>query len=63
MSTQDRQQIAEVLKLRANNIAGFLELTKTGMPEPVSAALHREIDRLRRLAERVFPETEEDNAS
>jgi hypothetical protein len=59
MNSTEQQQIAEALKLRANDIAWHLTANKTGMPEPVSAALHREIDRLRRLAEKVCPEQEE----
>lgn len=53
----ERAQIAEILSRRANEIAGFYGNYR-GNPEhygSVELALSREIDRLRRLAERVNP--------
>lgn len=50
-------QIAEILKRRANEIAGFLTEYNGGQNGlgSVELALSREIERLRRLAERVNP--------
>lgn len=63
LSKSERKQIAEVLTRRANEIAGFYGdyRAKTEHYGSVELALSREIDRLRRLAERVNPpEPEED---
>lgn len=53
----EREQIAEILKRRANEIAGFRsEYTRDDKHHgSVELALTRETDRLRRLAERVNP--------
>lgn len=49
-------QIAIILKRRANEIAGFkMDLNKGKDLASVDYALELEIDRLRRLAERVCP--------
>lgn len=57
----ERKQIGEILERRANEIAGFSDKYRRE-PEhygSVELALTREIDRLRRLAERVNPEEPE----
>jgi hypothetical protein len=65
LTKREREQIAEILTRRANEIAGFYGDYRA-KPEhygSVELALSREIDRLRRLAERVNPpepEGEED---
>ena len=65
LTTSERKQISEILKRRANEIAGFGDdyRRKPDHYGSVELALSREIDRLRRLAERVNPpepeETEE----
>lgn len=61
----ERAQIAEILTRRANEIAGFHGAYRGNAEHygSVELALSREIDRLRRLAERVNPpepEGEED---
>lgn len=62
LTKSERAQIGEILERRANEIAGFSDEYRR---EPkhygsVEFALTREINRLRRLAERVNPEPEED---
>lgn len=54
----DREQIAEILQRRANEIAGFSDSYRRDDKHfgSVELALTREIDRLRRLADRVNPE-------
>lgn len=64
LTNQDRQQIGEILERRANEIASFSDdyRRKPDHYGSVELALTREIDRLRRLAERVnppAPETDE----
>ena len=61
MTQADRAQIAEVLERRANEIAGFSDAYRRDPKYygSVELALTREINRLRRLAERVNPEPEE----
>ena len=61
MTQADRAQIAEVLERRANEIAGFSDEYRRDPKHygSVELALTREINRLRRLAERVNPEPEE----
>lgn len=65
LTPSERGQIAEILSRRANEIAGFSDKYRRE-PEhhgSVELALTREIDRLRRLAERVnppLPEEEDD---
>lgn len=57
LTKPEREQIAEILTRRANEIAGFADDYRR-KPEhygSVELALSREIDRLRRLAERVSP--------
>ena len=56
LTPSERQQIAEILKRRANDIAGYkMRHLKDDEPASVEFALSREISRLRRLAERVNP--------
>lgn len=62
LTMRDREQIAEILSRRAQEIAGFSDSYRRndGHFGSVELALTREIDRLRRLAERVNPPAEED---
>lgn len=65
LTKTERNQIGEILRRRANEIAGFSD-TYRRQPEhcgSVELAHSREITRLRRLAERVDPpEPEADDA-
>ena len=57
LTKAERDQISEILKRRANEIAGFADDYRR-KPEhygSVELAMTREINRLRRLAERVNP--------
>jgi hypothetical protein len=57
LTKAEREQISEILERRSNEIAGFSDEYRR-KPEhygSVQLALTREIDRLRRLAERVSP--------
>lgn len=62
LTMRDREQIAEILSRRANEIAGFCDeyRRKPDHFGSVELAMTREINRLRRLAERVNPPPEED---
>ncbi len=65
LTKNERKQIAELLGRRANEIAGFSsDYRKDGNHfGSVELALSREIERLRRLADRVNPpEPEDDDA-
>ncbi len=65
LTKSERKQIAEILDRRANEIAGFsADYKKDGNHfGSVELALTREIDRLRRLADKVDPpEPEGDDA-
>ena len=57
LTKREREQIAEILKRRANEIAGFSSdyRSKKEYFGSVDLALIREINRLRTLAERVLP--------
>jgi hypothetical protein len=57
LTKHEREQVAEILSRRANEIAGFSSdyRNKDDHYGSVELALSREIDRLRRLAERVNP--------
>ena len=56
LTPAERQQIAEILKRRANDSASYkMRHLKDDEPASVEFALSREISRLRRLAERVNP--------
>jgi hypothetical protein len=63
LTKTEREQIAEILKRRANEIAGFGDDYRR-KPEhygSVELAMTREINRLRRLAERVCPPAPEED--
>lgn len=57
LTNAERKQIAEILDRRANEIAGFsADYRKDGNHfGSVELALSREIERLRRLSDRVNP--------
>ena len=57
LTKSEREQISEILKRRANEIAEFSHAYSNGQNNfgSVELALSREIERLRRLAERVNP--------
>ena len=57
LTKSEREQIAEILDRRANEIAGFsADYRKDGNHfGSVELALSREIERLRRLSDRVNP--------
>lgn len=58
LTKDDQEQIAEILARRANEIAGFIdEYSRRDGKHfgSVELALTREIQRLRRLADRVNP--------
>lgn len=63
LTQSERTQIAEILSRRANEIAGFSNDYRNDPKHfgSVEFALTREINRLRRLAERVNPEPEEED--
>ena len=63
LTPSDRKQVAEILKRRVYEIARHhMEYTRDNSHHgSVELALSREIDRLRRLADRVDPEVEEDD--
>jgi hypothetical protein len=63
LTKSERKQIAEILDRRANEIAGFSgDYKKDGNHfGSVELALSREIERLRRLADRVNPADAEDD--
>ena len=56
------EQIAEILERRANEIAGFAGDYRSDSKHfgSVELALSREINRLRRLADKVKPPVEDD---
>lgn len=58
LNPSDRRQIAAILERRANEIAGFADEYRRDPKHhgSVELALSREIDRLRRLAQKVEPE-------
>lgn len=62
LSGKDREQIAEILNRRANEIAGFSGEYRNDPKHygSVELALTREIDRLRRLADRVNPQGDDE---
>lgn len=70
LSDSDCKQIADILERRANDIASFQSAVKRHMPPSVAEydfpgsvemALTREIQRLRRLAHKINPVTQEDD--
>lgn len=64
LTKKEREQIAEILSRRANEIAGHLGDYRNDPKHygSVELALTREVERLRRLADRVFPPEPEDDA-
>lgn len=65
LTKAEREQIAEILERRANEIAGFSDDYRR-KPEhygSVELALTREIQRLRRLAGRVNPDEPEEGSA
>jgi hypothetical protein len=62
LTTSERKQIAEILERRANEVASFSDEYRRnpGHFGSVEFALTREIERLRRLAERVNPAEPDD---
>lgn len=59
ISTNDGVQIAEILCRRANEIASFKTSLNDNILGSVDLALCREIERLRKLADKVKPEPKE----
>lgn len=56
LTKSERAQIATILKRRANEVSGFkMDMAKGKDLASVDYALELEINRLRRLAERVDP--------
>ena len=56
LTKSERVQIATILKRRANEIAGFkMDMAKGKDLASVDYAMELEIERLRRLADRVDP--------
>jgi len=51
----DCEQVAEILKRRANEIASYTEEHREKMPGSVEMALTREMARLRALKEKIEP--------
>jgi hypothetical protein len=64
LSRYEQQQIAEILNRRANEMAGFSGdyRSKPDHYGSVELALTREIERLRRLADRVCPALPEEDS-
>ena len=62
LTSCERRQISEILRRRANEIAEFTGEYRNDPKHygSVELALSREIERLRRLAERVSPPDPED---
>ena len=63
LTSSERKQISEILDRRANEIAGFAGdyVRDDKHFGSVSLALSREVERLRRLADRVCPPAPEDD--
>lgn len=64
LTNGDREQIAEILERRANEVASFSDAYRRNPDHhgSVELALTREVTRLRRLAERVNPPADEEQA-
>jgi hypothetical protein len=62
LTPRERAEVAEILNRRANEVSGFSNdyRRKDDHFGSVELALTREIDRLRKLAERVNPTPDED---
>lgn len=63
LSPSEKEQVAEILNRRASEIAGYSdEYRRDGKHYgSVELALTREIDRLRRLADKVNPKSFDEN--
>lgn len=57
LTSKEREHVAEILDRRANEISGFLSeyLSDPKHYGSVELALTREVERLRRLSEKVCP--------
>jgi len=56
LTDSERKQVATILGRRANEIAGYKDdARKDGLPASVDYALTLEIERLRRLEEKIKP--------
>ena len=53
LTVSERNQINEVLRRRANDVATYLDDNRDNLAGSVELALSREINRLRRLADKV----------
>lgn len=68
LTDSEREQVAEILSRRANEVAGFREdhretphkPERQGIPASVDFALELEVKRLRSLADKVRPERPDD---
>lgn len=62
LSPNDCEQVADILKRRANEVASYSDQNRDKMPGSVVMALSREIQRLRALQAKIEPpkETPED---
>ncbi len=67
LTDNDRHQIAEILDRRANDVATFQQDVESRLKEKlgdfrgsVEMAIQREIKRLRRLADKIRPESQEE---
>lgn len=62
MNKREKQEVEEILKRRAQEIAAFLDDYRRNKDYygSVDLALSREVTRLRNLADRVNPTTNED---
>jgi len=58
MNKEMRAEISEVLRADANEIARYFESRKSDLPRLVQEACHREIGRLRTLADELDKETQ-----
>jgi hypothetical protein len=62
LTKKEREQVAEILKRRANEIAGYQsDLRNKQDLASVDFALEREIKRLRNLADKVNPPDTDDD--
>lgn len=61
LSLAEREQVAQILRRRSNEIADYLSKYRKNDDHfgSVELALTREIERLRRLAEKIDPAAEE----
>lgn len=62
LTKKEREQVAEILKRRANEIAGYQSYLRNKQDlASVDFALEREIKRLRNLADKVNPPDTDDD--